>query len=120
MSCCPKACDLPLCANAILIGNIDDPDTEVLVYFLDTITGRVEVVEAESDEDGDVLADVEAIKDFFSPNLLYEVKILTSLVNTCDVIPFEPSGAADPVDCMQFQFVNTGQEVESATLMMSA
>lgn len=85
MSCeCPKVCTMPKCSESIIIGTIA-PDTTVLVQFQNIITGKIKQVQSESDEDGLLTADISLINSFFTENFAYEITLLSSNKNQCDI-----------------------------------
>lgn len=88
MSCeCTSVCSVSRCVELLTIGTID-PDTTVIVQFKDIITGRIKQVNATSDENGLLIADVSTINTFFSESFVYEISLLGSNVNQCNTTNF--------------------------------
>lgn len=121
MNCqCPKACPVPQCIDTLVIGTIVDANTAVYVKFQDIITGRVKYIATTSDADGLVIANLTAIKPFFSSDFTYSVSIVPTSLADCDAYSFIPFGSSDGITCAQFSFINTGQTIESAVLTLQS
>lgn len=115
MSCdCPKVCEVSACANEIVIGTIDDADTDVIVQFTELITGRIKQFESTSDGSGDVSVDIEDERNFFTPNFIYELRILASNDNQCDTLPFTIDSIE--YECVEVRFVQCTSEVGTVVL----
>lgn len=75
---------VPICTADLIIGTIENTDTELYVYIKDLTTGRTEILNAESDSDGLVILDISAYT--FSDNHSYEMWITLSYANVYDKI----------------------------------
>lgn len=77
MNClCALTNPIPQCVDAIQIGVIADHNADIIVIITETVTGRNIRLEATSDGSGVVTADTSDNEEFFSPNLLYEIRLV--------------------------------------------
>lgn len=111
MSClCDLTRPIPQCIEEIIVGYVTS-GLEVIVQFTEIITSRKETVEATADENGLITVDVTDIQEFFSPNFIYELRVISNGLS----IEFGIDGVT--VDCLQVQFEQG--EAESATLNLT-
>lgn len=78
MSCnnCTATKSIPTCTTDLIIGQIEDFDTDVFVFVKNLTTGYSLRFEATSEGDGTVRLDMTLVDpSFYNPNSLYEIWI---------------------------------------------
>lgn len=111
MSCnCTQTCLIPSCIESLIIGTIETTDS-VVVQFLDIVTGRTKTVEAQAEPSGQLIADVSEFADFFTPNFVYELRILTDTSSLCNTIDFTigEGETAQTLSCVTLNFYDGGE-----------
>lgn len=96
MSCstCQKTKDIASCGENLTIGKISENDTDVYVFFKNLATGRITQIEATSDADGVVVADVSRANFMWKQS--YEIWVTPvdeDIKCRLDVYPHDCSGS---------------------------
>lgn len=99
MSCstCQRVKQIPTCTENLTIGTIT-PDTEVIIYFANLATKRIDFTTAISNSEGLLVADLSELS--FAANQAYDIHIHLTDTQT----PVEITIGEETYDCLQLRF----------------
>lgn len=115
MSCsiCTETKPIPTCVDKLIIGVIEDINTDVSIYIKNNVTGRIQKVDTTSDGSGEVTLNlINPDKAFYSQNFDYELWITLKDESINDKLDITIGYAVN--DCFILRFVDIYEDLDKA------
>jgi hypothetical protein len=110
---CTQAKPLFSCIEELTIGKMTEENTDYSVFFKNIITGRIDIIEVTSDDDGIIIADLSQFNPMVGHS--YELWVTNAAAGIKDAQPIEING--DDYACLYVAFLKVnGDNVTSQTL----